>query len=196
MTESNSPKLTSADVKRCTKCKKVKFLTDFYKESRCKRDGATGRCKQCEAEYRKEYAKRRPNIEKYRRRSKEWKERNKEQQEAYRKEYYRKRSEDPEWRKKNTEKSRRYALANLEKTRKYKRDWARNNKEKRQKQLNLRYIQDKIGREQLHDWYIEQRLCSKLKIKVSTLRRLPHIDLLIEAKRQYLLARRNIRDRK
>ena len=62
-------------MKKCSKCKVEKELTDFGKHIRAK-DGLSGACKSCIKEYRKEYRK--ANKEKIKEKVKEYKKANKE----------------------------------------------------------------------------------------------------------------------
>ncbi len=97
-------------MKRCTKCKKIKPLTEFYKDKNAK-DGHMCRCKVCRDEATKNYQKAHPekiksiskkcrekNPEKYRSDSKNWREENPEKFKASVK----------NWRKNNPEKIKDY----------------------------------------------------------------------------------------
>jgi hypothetical protein len=69
-------------MKQCVKCKKIKLLKEFYKDSRTK-DGLYCSCKKCTNKRSKKY--RRNNLEKFREYQKKWRKNNPEKHKKWRK---------------------------------------------------------------------------------------------------------------
>jgi hypothetical protein len=104
-------------MKKCSKCGKIKLLTEFYKD-RTKKDGLRSACKVCCKEDDKRYYKNNP--EKVRERNRIWRENNPE----YDKEYYKNNSE------KIKEYCKKYRKNNVEKDKENNKKWVKNNPEK------------------------------------------------------------------
>ncbi len=113
-------------MKKCTKCKKEKEISDFHKHKKTK-DGLSCRCKECSLEDKREYYKnnkdkvkdgvkkyREENIDKVKERVKNHYEKNRDSLLEYKKKYHidngeRRRDLNYKWREKNKDKIREYA---------------------------------------------------------------------------------------
>ena len=131
--------------KICSKCKKEKPLSEFYKRSEY--DGVRSSCKECTKKY--WYYFYQENKEKCDERSRKWQKENKEKCKA------RKRS----WQKNNPEKvrgyARQYRRKNREKVKRWKKIWDKNNKEERKE---YREKNKKELREYNKKWKKERRI--------------------------------------
>tara|TARA_R110002167_G_scaffold276508_1_gene482469 strand:+ start:293 stop:1003 length:711 start_codon:yes stop_codon:yes gene_type:complete len=103
-------------MKKCTKCKVEKELTEFYKHNSNK-DGFNNQCKSCIKEYDKKYKKATQEQRK------EWRQANKEKINEKRKEYYQA----------NKEKEKEYYQANKEKIKEQRKEYRKANKEQSKK---------------------------------------------------------------
>jgi|TARA_R110002049_G_scaffold32928_4_gene108893 hypothetical protein len=118
-------------MKKCTKCKIEKELTDFGKHKENK-DGLTGDCKSCKKEYDKERYQA-----------------NKEYRKEYRKEYYQANKERrieqvKEYRKANKEKIKEYYQDNKEKIKEYNKKYNQSNKERINEYTKERRLKDPL----------------------------------------------------
>jgi hypothetical protein len=114
--------------KKCSKCRKIKPISEFYKRKNYK-DGYCSQCKICKAECSKEYYKN--NSEYY----KNWRKNNSEKLKKYFKEYSKKNS------KKIIERVRKWQEDNPRKVAKYKKRWQENNPEKK-REANKNWVKN------------------------------------------------------
>lgn len=156
--------------KRCSYCKELKIIDEFYFDKR-RKDGHYPRCKKCACDANRKYQKANPdklwakkNPERARETSKLWKELNSDKVNETRKRYRKahpekQRERKRKWRKENPEKvreirrlyfkrhpekarekNRRWKKANLKKVREYHKLWTKNNIEKVRNSRNKRKL--------------------------------------------------------
>ena len=107
-------------VKKCSKCKEEKELSEFYK-SKIAKDGLQYFCKKCVSDYREKHKK---HYKEYHKEyHKEWLEKNKEKRKETQKEYRKKNREY------NKEYQKEYRKKNRERVREYRKEYRKNNKE-------------------------------------------------------------------
>jgi hypothetical protein len=114
--------------KKCTKCKEVKSLDEFYNH-KIGKNGKRHECKICTKNHNKEYNKK--NKEKNKNHNKEYYKKNKEKFSQHAKEYYKKNKEKILLQKKE------YNKKNKENNNKYNKEYRKNNKEKEKKRRAL-----------------------------------------------------------
>lgn len=71
-------------MKKCSKCNEVKSY-EFFSKDKWRKDGYTGQCKNCRAEYNKQWCQ--ENKEQLKEKQKKWCQENKEQRKEYQKQY-------------------------------------------------------------------------------------------------------------
>jgi len=135
--------------KICSKCKKEKLLSEFYKRKASK-DNLSYRCKKCHKEYVRKWKQDNPG--KVREHNKKWRKDNLEYFKKYRKEYYEENAEKVKertrkWEEENAEKARenrrKWREENTEKMREFRRKWEKNNPEKRREYQKKWYQNNK-----------------------------------------------------